>query len=330
MTEEEYKKYNASANVLAFLNSEMGSRVPNKEKMVEMAKAVMEKYQEAYMSYKLGTIEEAQSKMDLITETKDILSILDPTDIEDIRLANEIIKKESEDLQEKLAFTPKAFFDRMFFAKTSTHLPVYGNVTKNERFNLWFAGSKVVDKEGKPLKVYHGSSGLDYEFDRFVTESFPAIYFAENKLYSEWFAKAKGGYGMVLECYIKITNPLDFTELYVDELTYDDFVLFVKLKYGYDLPESPQLKALSQSRGKLWGWQYIRYGTDWINMFKETNHFDGFHYYENNPDDKVDGKDNITKAWLVFDPKNIKSADIRNTTFSKSTEDFTRKKGGTI
>lgn len=39
------------------------------------------------------------------------------------------------------------------------------DVTKSEAFKKWFGNSKVVDKDGKPLRVYHGSKSEFGVFD---------------------------------------------------------------------------------------------------------------------------------------------------------------------
>ena len=134
----------------------------------------------------------------------------------------------------------------------------------------------------------------------------------------------------MFKCYLRVANPLDLTALKVDKILYDEFVMYIKAKFGYDLPEAPMLKAQSEAFGGLWAWQYLRNAPDWLKLIKSKKDFDGFHYYENNPGDIQEGKENITEAWMVLDESQIKTADDRNTTYSLFSKDVRMKKGGKI
>jgi ADP-ribose pyrophosphatase YjhB (NUDIX family) len=72
---------------------------------------------------------------------------------------------------------------------------------KIKNFKEWFGDSKVVDEDGKPLVVYHGTSGDFDEFD--PTKS--AYYFSKNPKYAEKFANAKkrNGNSNILPVYLK-------------------------------------------------------------------------------------------------------------------------------
>jgi len=93
----------------------------------------------------------------------------------------------------------------------------------------WFAGSKVVDKRGQPLVVYHGTNR---SFDQFsadanpinrVTASqhidIPGIYFTSSALMAGTYASASkrksGGEGRprVIAAYLKMLKPLYITDL---------------------------------------------------------------------------------------------------------------------
>jgi hypothetical protein len=203
-------------------------------------------------------------------------------------------------------------------------------VVNNDRFKLWFAGSQCVDANGEPLLLYHGTGGLNLnEFDEFTFNLFPASYFAEKKSYSDWFATIKGGNSLLYKVYLRVLNPIDISLFYVDKVTYEDFVSYIEYIYGYQLPFNQMLKSASDNGGGLWAWQYLRGGVDWLNLLKSNKEFDGFVYYENNPDDQIEGKENVTKAWLVMNANQIKSADERNTTFSLQSNSIKMEKGGT-
>ena len=71
-----------------------------------------------------------------------------------------------------------------------------------QNFKRWFEGSKVVDENGQPLKLYHGTNA---EFDTFIPSEDGAlgkgIYTAENKDYAKGIGKN------VMPVYVKLKNP---------------------------------------------------------------------------------------------------------------------------
>lgn len=67
----------------------------------------------------------------------------------------------------------------------------------NDNFWEWFGNSKVVDKNGKPLVVYHGSSS---EFEEFFEDS----YFTDDFFNADGYASGE----YVYEVYLTIKNPL--------------------------------------------------------------------------------------------------------------------------
>lgn len=83
----------------------------------------------------------------------------------------------------------------------------YQEIKKKEKFNDWFKGSKVVDKDGKPLIVYHGTKE---KFDKFSPEKMnwqtimsqqgAGYYFTDNE-------KQAKGYGKPMKMYLSIKNP---------------------------------------------------------------------------------------------------------------------------
>jgi hypothetical protein len=74
------------------------------------------------------------------------------------------------------------------------------DVTATPAFRRWFGDSKVVDADGEPLVVYHGTSA---EFDAFT----PPAFFTDDRDGAQWYATDRGG--DVREFYLAINNPLD-------------------------------------------------------------------------------------------------------------------------
>jgi len=75
-------------------------------------------------------------------------------------------------------------------------------VLESSSFKKWFKGSKVVDKQGKPLAVYHGSG---VSFDQF----YPDQFFATDIKDSEYYATGyHSNAPQMYPVYLKIENPV--------------------------------------------------------------------------------------------------------------------------
>lgn len=324
------KTYKAADLFLAMLGSTYGEKIrATYPELVVKAEDLINTYQTKYMDL---MVKETPGSSDLLKETvqiKSVLSKLPTTSQESIRLLDEELTKNIEKLQNTLLFDPILFYNKYLFSivapNTSHKNP---DIITNERFATWFGGSKVVDQNKNPMVVFHGTGGLIEEYDKFKFSPFPAAYFAESESYSEWFAKYRGGNNILLRCYLRVLNPIDLTGFELEKVKYNDFINFVRLKYGYELPENKRLMAMSKQLNGMWAWQYLRNGVEWLNYIKIRKEFDGFYYYENNPQDIVGGKENITKAWMVFEGSQIKAADIRNTTYSLNSNSIIMEKGG--
>lgn len=93
-----------------------------------------------------------------------------------------------------------------------------GDVSSKEEFNKWFEGSKVVDDQGKPLKVYHGTANSFDEFsNEFVGKSLghpndinyqKGFFFTTDIEEAEFVSKeAPGNNPTIIEAYINIKKP---------------------------------------------------------------------------------------------------------------------------
>jgi hypothetical protein len=100
--------------------------------------------------------------------------------------------------------------DARFSARGTFKLPQ----SMNAAFKKWFGKSKVVDADGKPLVVYHGSSedisvfksGLDRGGDRLFAQA--GLYFTADSELADVYA---GDDGAVYSVYLSIKNPLDLS-----------------------------------------------------------------------------------------------------------------------
>ena len=86
--------------------------------------------------------------------------------------------------------------------------------TDTPAFKKWFGDSKVVDADGKPLVVYHGTSSEFYSFNpkKQIDGRFgKGFYFSANedtaKAYAEEAVRKHGGDARVIPVYLKIESP---------------------------------------------------------------------------------------------------------------------------
>lgn len=87
--------------------------------------------------------------------------------------------------------------------------PIANDEESLKKFYDWFGNSKVVDKQGRPLVVYHGGG----RFDTFRYSYDGTYYFTTNKEYAERYAKdyidekERKGLGELKAVYLNIKNP---------------------------------------------------------------------------------------------------------------------------
>lgn len=147
-------------------------------------------------------------------------------------------------------------------------------------FQQWFAGSKVVDRHGKPMVMYHGA------FDNFETFH-PISHFGTRKAANQRvhdvaqgeYSTLAGKLGHVMPVYLAIKNPLRVT----DQEASGEHVLLrsiIEGKYPFDLDTARKdgAYAAAQAAG-----------------------YDGL-VYANRLEDI--GQD----SWVIFSPAQVKSA----------------------
>lgn len=103
---------------------------------------------------------------------------------------------------------------RSYIAQNA-YYPVYNTKTPQEQaadnFARWFEGSQVVDENGQPLKLYHGT---DADFDAFDMSKGRSTMDIQGAFFSPYDIDAKG-YGKNLkEVYLNIKNPADEATAY--------------------------------------------------------------------------------------------------------------------
>jgi hypothetical protein len=160
-------------------------------------------------------------------------------------------------------------------------------------FKRWFGKSKVVDEDGSPLVVHHGSTqkGLT-QFDTRKTVEVPNAFFFssdEGVAYEYTFERAYGDIigdeplGDVIPSYLSLQNPLEYVPGNV---------------HGVSKPDQKIVDAVEMGLA--------------IDMAKSKGH-DGL--VIRNIDDTVGGSGNLSDVYVAFSPTQIKSATANVGTF---------------
>jgi hypothetical protein len=113
------------------------------------------------------------------------------------------------------------------------------NVTESQQFKRWFGdwqnhpenASKVVNEDGTPKVVYHGTNA---EFNTFQQEN-GAYFFSESRDYAESMADERRG-TRIIEAYLKMKNPYTVKlspEQFTDNIAEAPFIRYAK-EHGHD------------------------------------------------------------------------------------------------
>ncbi|MBQ69090.1 hypothetical protein CL689_03415 [Candidatus Saccharibacteria bacterium] len=197
--------------------------------------------------------------------------------------------------------------------KTKRQMPI-GELSRpagaldNPNFRRWFGESKIVDGNGQPLVVYHGTP--DARFKEFAHDQF----FTASKEYAQKFTTSSTAsssfYGIsdaapaVLTVYLRIENPFD-TRNPAHRKIYNE-LFFGKFGNGAALTPSG-----------LPDWVEAR---DLVAFLKEempAMRFDGIYV-----DEGCDDAGQRPMAYMPFEPWQIKSAEDNAGQFDPNNNDF--------
>lgn len=206
----------------------------------------------------------------------------------------------------KSVAAPKATEERMQRAQQKT-----------SEFKNWFGESQVVDEQGKPLVVYHGTRSFE-DFNTFRTETGhnygPGAYFTPEPIRASGYAGEAEG-ARVYPAYLKLENPY----VVQSDATVQDL--------GYQIRKDPANDALikrvlapyGSSDPRILGNAEI--GNAWLReqgydgIIKQRNRYteDGF-------------VPEIVEV-VAFNPEQIKSATANRGTFSPDSKDIRYQRG---
>ena len=177
---------------------------------------------------------------------------------------------------------------------------------ETKEFKQWFGDSKVVNPDGSPRVMYHGTLS---DFSEFAPKTANAIFVTPDKESANRFAtnfkKRKGAQSNVMPVYVKAKNPFDYEnpehiEKVVDSLpAKDKYELLAKHNFKFT-------HKFKESIGKGM-WKYIE--SPAFQKAIQNSGFDGFYIKEANIKNLAVYNPNQIKS--VFNQKPTESKDVR-------------------
>jgi hypothetical protein len=188
-------------------------------------------------------------------------------------------------------------------------------------FKSWFGDSKVVDAEGKPLVVYHGTGADFAAFDPArlgaatgARTTRLGFYFTDRPRVANTFALASGEGANVLPVYLSIENPFEIGPDSVQE----------RLELGNTDPFHTTLRKILASISKKKSWDEVT-DSD-VDAWKarlERAGYDGIWIKKTLMDGVyVSSDDTFHDFYIAFRPEQIKSAIGNTGTFDPSNPDI--------
>lgn len=165
--------------------------------------------------------------------------------------------------------------------------------TETEAFRRWFGDSKVVDADGKPLVVYHGTVASE-AINKFRSVPY-AAWFAEDPKKASIYAEDRSGDpedGAVYPVYLSIKNPLDLASKFDLDSPFDAAALAKAV--GVSEQEIQDLADENTiAPEEIWGTTQTR-------AFEELIESLGF--------DGIRAREHGSITWAALRPEQIKSA----------------------
>ena len=99
--------------------------------------------------------------------------------------------------------------------------------TESDKFKIWFEGSKIINSDGTPKIVYHGTDKQFRKFNSAHSSMGGIIWFTSDKESIEKGEVGASGRGFIKELYISMKNPAGWEE-------YEKYTLGQLEDLGYD------------------------------------------------------------------------------------------------
>lgn len=213
----------------------------------------------------------------------------------------------------KLGMKPEALTaqDVVDMAYGAAQVELGGNVT-SPAFTKWFGKSQIVDEDGKPKVMYHGTARDIEEFKRGVAG---AIFVSPDPNFTNSYSVGREG-GNVMQLYVRAEKPFDqdnpahVTELLRKLEATPTSEWGVKMD-GFDGGVAEALRnarvLLTDDTFKIRpeGWKFLE--ASGVQKAIQSLKYDGFYVYENG-----------TKNLAVYNPNQLKSATGNNGAYSRT------------
>lgn len=185
-----------------------------------------------------------------------------------------------------------------------------GDSSASSEFTRWFAGSKVMDQSGKPLRLYHQASSqfdrFDDRFDSGLNEFGKAFYFSNSSFNTGLFGSGK--LRDLVVAHLSLKEPLDLngvirrtTAVQVLKEYNNSFAVHITPDFHGPL-QVGQLLEFIQQRDKA-SYQRLR-------PFMEHLGYDGFkHYADGYTSFITQPSSDAFVTYAAFRPEQIRFAD---------------------
>lgn len=192
-------------------------------------------------------------------------------------------------------------------------------VLDNPNFKRWFGESKVVDKNGNPLVVYHGTQSNFHIINLEKVRDLGFHMGTEGQAISF----AAGSSPSIMSLYASIERPLHLKDTFDCKFTSAQDTIWQVEKLGVvDTEKANELRRFllinyqgnnyQDKKGCLWRvWESIR------RSILDAG-YDGVRY------DSGNEREGVGKSWIVFDSRQIKSSTANNGLFDLNNPDITQ------
>jgi hypothetical protein len=198
--------------------------------------------------------------------------------------------------------------------------PDVPNTPDGQEFLNWFGGSKVVDENGHPLIVWHGTGNNSFTcFNPAYCED-TGFHFGTlsqatdacvNWMRWELQQGSPGDTARLIPCYLNITNPYIIQEYDPGKWNTAQFLTHLIKRFNLDSSIARKFNEMGKKHGVVAQQQLI------ISALEALG-FDGIKY-----DNQVEGMfDPDTTSWAAFKPNQIKSALSNSGKFNEDSDDI--------
>lgn len=242
--------------------------VSEKLKAEEIADLKFQSYQKILGEYESRAVQERMSytqeqldDMAIAYETKDVSEMIVVSHAE--ALINETLNTQPEGVQDAIIekiinYSKEKALERM---DNNNQAPKFSFPFERKGFNEWFGDSKIVNPDGTPMVMYHGTKRV---FDEFKVEEssqlVDAIFFSPNPEFADNYTKANitdklSGetlYPSLMPSYISSQNPFDYENpSHVRRLTnsmsgIDIEMMGIAMGFDSSLTESETVEAIEK------------------------------------------------------------------------------------